>query len=98
MLWSDFGESRVSEPRRQPSDRYAVITRGAAGAKGMIGQRAGDDRIRRVTVAIESVDAAVLVLAVAGFETRHLDLMPFERRDITDKKVAGVDDPSFENR
>ena len=85
--WSDFGGSCVSEPRCQPSDRDAVITRCATGAEGVIGQRAGNDRVRRVSVAVESIHTAVLVLAIEGFEPRYLELMAFERRDIADKKV-----------
>ena len=88
--WSNFSGSRVGEPRRQPSDRDAVVTRCAAGAKGMIGQRAGNDRIRRVTVPVESIHTTVLVLAIEGFEPRHLELMAFERRDIADKKVPAL--------
>ena len=33
---------------------------------------------------------AVFVLAVEGFEPRHLEVMPFERRDIADKKVPAL--------
>ena len=88
--WSNFGGSGVSEPRRRPSDGDAVVTRCAAGAERVISERAGNNRVRRVTVAKESIDAAVLVLAVERFEPRHLKLMAFERRDVTDKKVPAL--------
>ena len=37
-----------------------------------------------------STHTAVLVLAVEGFETRHLELVPFEGRDVTNEKVPAL--------
>ena len=60
IVWHSVALSGVVAPG--PSlDGDAVVTWGATCAEGMIGQRAGDDRVRRVTVPIESVDAAVVL-------------------------------------
>ena len=64
--------TRCRPPGLPPSDGDAVVAGLAAGAKRVIGQGHGDDRIGRMAVPEQTIDPAVLVLSIEGLEPRQV--------------------------
>ena len=89
---------RCRPPGLPPSDGDAVVAGLAAGAKRVIGQGHGDDRIGRMAVPEQIIDPAVLVLAIEGVEPRQLEFVALQGRDVADEQVPALAGPSSESR
>ena len=74
--------TRCRPPGLPPSDGDAVVAGLAAGAKRVIGQGHGDDRIGRMAVPEQIIDPAVLVLAIEGLKPRQLEFVALQGRDV----------------
>ena len=70
--------TRCRPPGLPPSDGDAVVAGLAAGAKRVIGQGHGDDRIGRMALPEQIIDPAVLVLAIEGVEPRQLEFVALQ--------------------
>ena len=74
-------------PGLHPSDGDAVVAGLVAGAKRVIGQGHGDDRIGRMAVPEQIIDSAVLVLAIEGVEPWQLEFVALQGRHLADEQV-----------
>ena len=79
--------TRCPPPGLPPSDDDAVVAGLAAGAKRVIGQGHGDDRIGRMAVLEHIIDPAVLVLAIEGVEPWQLEFVALQGRHVADEQV-----------
>ena len=82
--------TRCRPPGLPPSDGDAVVAGLAAGAKRVIGQGHGDDRIGWMALPEQIIDSAVLVLAIEGLEPRQLEFVALQGRDVADEQVPAL--------
>ncbi len=84
--------TRGRPPGLPPSEGDAVVAGLAAGAKRVIGQGHGDDRIGGMPAPEQIVFPAVQVLGIEHVDPRTDDLVPLDRRDVVAEEV-GPDTP-----